>query len=213
MAENLFILPVVVGPNETNCYLVAKQPKSDCLVIDPGAEAEKILKAAASESLRITTILLTHAHYDHIGALVELQKETKAELCLHKNEVEILADPLKNLSTYIGTQNLSLTASCQLEDGQTLTVGDVEYKIMHTPGHTPGSISVLADKALFCGDLIFQGSVGRTDLPGGNNDLLHHSIHEKIMTLDDEITIYPGHGSATTIGWERWHNPFLVAGW
>jgi len=202
----LLVLPLTVGPNETNCYLVAAESGGDCLVIDPGAEADKIVKAAAVERLQIKTIILTHAHYDHMGAVADLQKLTKAQLCLHKEELPILKDPIKNLSTYIGTEAVSLKTSCLLSDGQTVQVGSVAYKIIHTPGHTPGSISVLANTALFCGDLIFQNSVGRTDLPGGNSDLLHHSIHEKIMTLDDDITVYPGHGPATTIGWERWHN-------
>lgn len=211
--NELLIIPLTVGPNETNCYLVSQSHGRDCLVIDPGAEADKIIKAAADEQLRIKTIVLTHAHYDHIGAVSKLQEATHATLCLHKDEAAVLEDPIKNLSTYIGTEAISLKTSCLLEDGELLEVGGVNFKIIHTPGHTPGSISILAGLALFCGDLIFQGSVGRTDLPGGDSDLLHRSVHEKIMTLNDEITIYPGHGPATTLGWERWHNPFLVAGW
>lgn len=210
---DLVILPLTVGPNETNCYLVAAESGGDCLVIDPGAEAEKIIKAAISERLKIKTIILTHAHYDHIAAVAKLQEATKAQLCLHKDELPILKDPIKNLSTYMAKEAVSLKTSCLLTDGQTVEVGSVSFKIIHTPGHTPGSISLFADNALFCGDLIFQNSVGRTDLPGGNGDLLHRSLHEKVMTLDDEVTVYPGHGPATTIGWERWHNPFIVAGW
>lgn len=210
---DLLILPLTVGTNETNCYLVAAKSGGDCVVIDPGAEAEKIIKAAASKRLKVKTIILTHAHYDHIAAVTKLQEATKAQLCLHKDELPILEDPIKNLSSYIGTEAISLKTSCLLSDGQIVEVGSLPFKIIHTPGHTPGSISVLVASALFCGDLIFQNSVGRTDLPGGDSDLLHRSLHEKIMALDDEITVYPGHGPATTIGWERWHNPFLVAGW
>jgi len=209
----LIIETIPVGNLEANCYLVAKTTGGDALVIDPGGDAEKILSAAAKHDVQIVAIVLTHGHFDHVGGGPALSKETGARVSIHKDEVELLGDPMQNLSLVVAAEEFSTRADEVLVDGQIIKVGGLEAKVIHTPGHTPGSLSLLIGDNLFSGDLIFYESVGRTDLPGSDEAKLHESIHSKVLTLPDEINIFPGHGAKTSVGWEREHNPYILGGW
>ncbi len=200
----------VVGLLSTNCYVVASDEK-EAVVIDPGDESEIIFKYIQDKNLKLKYIILTHAHFDHVNGANELAKKTKASICVHKNDVQLLLSGSSG-GLFLGflVKGEGITEKIfELEEGQVLKAGSLEFKVMHTPGHTSGSISVLVDNLLFSGDLLFEGSIGRTDLPGGSQDLLFKSLKEKIFPLDDSVIIYPGHGGKTTIGKEKRYNPFL----
>jgi glyoxylase-like metal-dependent hydrolase (beta-lactamase superfamily II) len=201
-----------LGPLETNCYLIADKDDGAGAVIDPGDYSDQILAVAERRGVKIEKIIVTHGHWDHIGALARLAELTGAEVLVHEKDAEYLTDPEKNLSGLV-FERRERPADRTLRDGDIIKIGDLDLKIVHTPGHTPGSLSVVAGGSIFCGDLIFRGSIGRTDLPGGNQDDMRHSIHEKALTLPDETTVYPGHGPATTIGHEREHNPYITGDW
>ncbi|MDP1809010.1 MAG: MBL fold metallo-hydrolase, partial [Actinomycetota bacterium] len=190
----LIIETIPVGSLQTNCYLIAAKAGGDALVIDPGGDAEKILSAAAKHDLKIVTIINTHGHWDHIGANPALVKATGAKVFVHAGE------------------EFSTRPDGVLTDGETIEVGGLEIKVIHTPGHTPGSSSFLVAGDLFSGDLIFYESVGRTDLPGSDEGKLHESIDSKVLTLPDKTNIFPGHGPKTSVGWEREHNPYIMGG-
>lgn len=209
----MFIETIPVGELETNCYLVADGQGGPGIVIDPGADPDKILAAADANGIKIGTIILTHAHWDHLGAVGALAADTGAKTLVHQLDADLLADPLRNLSGLALGEKISLQPDGYLSSDQIIKVGGLEINVIHTPGHTPGSVSLLTAGTLFCGDLVFYGSVGRTDLPGGDQERLHESIHSKVMTMPDSTIIYPGHGPSTTVGWERENNPYLIAGW
>jgi hydroxyacylglutathione hydrolase len=220
----MLIKTIPVGQLQTNCYLIAAAEGAPGAVIDPGDDADIVISAAREHQVRIETIFLTHAHWDHLGAVGRLVRETGAKVALHRDEAELLTDPQRNLSalmfgselderTLADRWKLQTSPLVLLAGEQLVKVGELSLKVLHTPGHTQGGMSLLVKDKVFCGDLVFYESVGRTDLPGGDEAALHESIHSKIMTLPDEVTIYPGHGPQTTVGWEREHNPYLSAGW
>jgi glyoxylase-like metal-dependent hydrolase (beta-lactamase superfamily II) len=164
------------------------------------------------DGLEIEAILLTHAHFDHIGGVDEIRKLKGCPVYLHDLEADWLTDPKRNGSLRwpeLGVTISSDPAEYALDDRMTLSLIGTTFKVMHTPGHSPGSVSFLMDNHLFGGDVLFRQSVGRTDLPGGNADVLYDSIHEKLFTLDDGVIVYPGHGPRTTIGYERDNNPYV----
>lgn len=186
----MIVKKIVVGVLETNCYVVSKD--DECLVIDPGDEFKKIDKAI--ENLKVRGILLTHSHPDHVQATKAIREKYNCDVYVHEIEA-------KFLDFKIGVKFL--------EEGL-LTCGNFNLQIFHTPGHTPGSICILIDKKLFCGDTLFCGSVGRTDLPGGDMGQLINSVN-RISKLEKDIKIYPGHGPISTIGAEIEHNPYIKA--
>jgi hydroxyacylglutathione hydrolase len=208
----LIIEKMPVGPLETNCYLIAGDEGGPGAVIDPGDYADQILAVAERLGINIEKIIVTHGHWDHIGALADLANLTGAEVLVHKKDAEYLTDPDKNLSGLVFARR-ERRADRSVEDGDIIKIGDLDLRVIHTPGHTPGSMSILVENNLFCGDLIFFGSIGRTDLPGGSRDEMHHSLHAKAMMLPDETNIYPGHGPVTTVGREREENPYISNGW
>ncbi len=208
----MIIETVPVGSLETNAYIVAADDSAEAAVIDPGEDGGRILATAEAAGLTIKKIILTHGHWDHIGAVAEVVEATGAEVYIHEDDLEYLADPDKNLSGLVFERRES-RADHTVIAGDTVTVGPLELSVIHTPGHTPGGISLLVEGNLFCGDLVFYNSVGRTDLPGGNNEQMHKSVHGQVMVLPDETHIFPGHGPATTVGRERAENPFLISGW
>ena len=203
------IIQMEVGNLGTNCYIVYSENTKKAVVIDPGGEAEKISAALNQEGLKVEAIIDTHGHADHVLANVKVKELTGAPLWIHREDADMLGNGARNLSAFIGGSVNCGTADRLLEDGDVLTIGDFTLTVLHTPGHTPGGISLLADSAVFVGDTLFAESIGRTDFPGGSYSQLIESIKTQLMVLDDEMKVYPGHGPATTIGWERRQNPFI----
>lgn len=201
------VTKIEVGQLETNCYLVCSSEGKESIIIDPGAEPARLLSQI--NGLKVKYIINTHGHSDHIGANGKIKKSTGASLLIHRNDASMLIHPEKNLSLLWGEEVISPPADKLLQGGEELELAGTFWKVIHTPGHSPGGISLLWDHWLFSGDTLFAGSVGRTDLPGASWEVLLKSIREELLTLDDEVTVYPGHGPSTTIGEERRWNPFL----
>ena len=209
MEERLKYESVVVGPLETNCYLIHCSETSECAIVDPGAEASKILRLIASKELRPVILLNTHGHIDHIGANKEIKERFDIPLFIHRHDEPMLKSVQQSeLSFILGAQD-SPAPDKYLEDGQTIQVGQSSLKVIHTPGHSPGSVIFLGDGFLLSGDTLFFGGVGRTDLPGGSWPELVDSIKTKILTMPDEMPVLPGHGPFTSVGQEKRSNPFI----
>ncbi|RDV82316.1 MBL fold metallo-hydrolase [Ammonifex thiophilus] len=204
------IIVLVVGELQTNTYLVGCPSTGEALIIDPGAEGGRILAAASRAGLRPTLICLTHGHADHIGAVAEIRRALNLPVLIHAEDAHMLTDPQANLSVWLGRGFAVGEPDRCLHDGEEITCGKLQFQVLHTPGHTPGSICLYAPGVLFSGDTLFAGSVGRTDFPGGDWKKLLHSVRTKLLVLPDETVVYPGHGASTTIGEEREQNPFLT---
>jgi hydroxyacylglutathione hydrolase len=199
-----------LGPLQTNCYLLTNDDKTAGIIIDPGMNPGPILRRI--ENMDIEAIVLTHAHFDHIGGVDEVRKLKQCPVYLHDAEADWLTDGKKNGSLRwpeLGGAIVTDPAEFDLADGQKLTWLGETFRVFHTPGHSPGSCSFLCGKHLFGGDVLFRMSVGRTDLPGGSSNALMNSIHGVLFDLDDDVRVYPGHGPQTTIGFERANNPYL----
>ena len=203
------IIQMEVGSLGTNCYIAYCENTKKAVIIDPGGDAAKILAAVSREGLSVEAIINTHGHADHVLANVKVQEATGAPLWIHSADADMLGSGSRNLSAFLGGATSCGTADRLLADGEVLPVGEFSLTALHTPGHTPGGISLLFDKTVFVGDTLFAESIGRTDFPGGSYSQLINSIKTKLMSLDDEVKAYPGHGPATTIGWERRQNPFI----
>lgn len=203
------VMQLEVGSLGTNCYIAYCEHTKKAVVIDPGGDAARILALVNREGLTVEAIINTHGHADHVLANVKVQEGTGAPIWIHGADADMLGSGSRNLSAYMGASTSSGAADRLLADGEVLTIGDFSLKVLHTPGHTPGGISLLGDKAVFVGDTLFAESIGRTDFPGGSYSQLIQSIKTKLMVLDDDIKAFPGHGPATTIGWERRQNPFI----
>jgi hydroxyacylglutathione hydrolase len=201
---------VVVGALETNCYLVYCEETRACAVVDPGADHEKIVAAVADLELKPAVVLNTHGHVDHIGANSDIIRKYAVPLAMHAADTGMLqVSDYIELSLLLGARN-SPPPDRLLADGDEIAVGRTSLRVIHTPGHTPGSISFVHGGVLFSGDTLFSGGVGRTDLPGGSWKDLERSIRERILTLPEETLVLPGHGPWTTVGQERAANPFLT---
>lgn len=200
---------LTVGPLATNCYIIGPEDGGMAAVVDPGGDADRILAEVAARRLTVVYVIDTHGHADHVAANGPVLEATGATLAIHGADAPVLADPVANISAFVGGSVNSPPAGLVLADGDELNVGELTLRIMHTPGHTPGSVVILADDALFSGDTLFAGSVGRTDLPGGSARQLADSLRAKIEPLDPRVVVYPGHGESTTIGREKTVNPFL----
>jgi len=201
----------VVGSLATNCYLVWDEETKEGIVIDPGSESGKILRAIEEIGFHTQGIVLTHGHGDHTGAVRKIKKETLAPVLIHEKDTSFLTDPgqaFLDLFLAIGEEAPPAADRFVIENDK-IEFGKESLTVLYTPGHTPGSISLVADGLVFTGDALFAGSIGRTDLPGGSYQTLIKSIKEKIMTLDDETIVYPGHGPVSKVGFERRTNPFL----
>jgi hydroxyacylglutathione hydrolase len=199
---------LILGPLETNCYIIHHHQKA--IIIDPGDSPNQIQQFLQEKHLTPQAILLTHAHFDHIGAVASLRKEFGLKVYLHPLEHDWLENPLLNGSNILQvTPPISTEkADVSLMEG-TLTIGEFSMEVRHVPGHSPGSMAFLFEKFIIAGDTLFRGSIGRWDLPGGNYHKLIESIRTKIVTLQDDIIVYPGHGPKTTVGEEKLLNPFL----
>ena len=204
---NDFILNrFTVGPMAVNCYALADTVTKDACLIDPGADPARIKNFLTRNSLNLKFIINTHGHGDHIAA----NGSFNSPVYIHALDKDFLRDPKKNLSNTFLFSIISPEASRLLEDKERLALGGLELEVIHTPGHTPGSVSIKMDGIIFTGDALFQGGIGRTDLGFGDEGLLLKSIRERLLVFDDETIIYPGHGEPSTIGEERKSNPFLV---
>ncbi len=207
---------LVVGELQVNCYVLSPGDGSgEAAVIDPGGEADKIAEVCRKKDLTPRYIINTHGHHDHIGADAEVTEQfPDAEFCIGEDEKDLLLDPEKNLSAGLGPGYTPPEPDRLLADGDRLELGDVTLEVMDTPGHTTGHVALAArhdaETVVFCGDLLFAGSVGRTDLPGGDAETLARSVKDKILTLPDDTTLLPGHGPETTVRQEKQSNPFVT---
>lgn len=200
---------VVVGIFEANCYILWDEKDREAIIVDPGEEGERIIEIIGKYSLKIKSIVNTHTHIDHIGANDFLAEKTGAPLLVHSADVSLLQNAELNLSALTGKDRSFSLPARVLEEGDEIRVGNFSLRVLHTPGHTPGSICLYGDNKLFSGDTLFAGGIGRTDLAGGNAKELQKSIKEKILTLPDEVVVYPGHGPSTVVDKERRCNFFI----
>jgi glyoxylase-like metal-dependent hydrolase (beta-lactamase superfamily II) len=197
------------GPLQVNCYIIGCEQSKKAMVVDPGGDVERILALLQQHQLDCRWIINTHGHFDHIGGNRDLLEATGAELMIHPAD-RLLLQQAGTHAAVFGLQAVSSPEPTrELNDGDQLWLGDLDLTVIHTPGHSPGGICLHLEDRLFVGDALFAGSIGRTDLPGGDQPLLVRSIKEKLLCLDDETRVYPGHGPATTIGRGKLHNPFL----
>ena len=201
----------VVGQLKTNCYLVGCEHTRLAMIIDPGGDAEKILDAIQESKVKVQHVVLTHFHFDHVMAADAVLAATNASLAIHHVEAAYLSDPPALFRYFTPSVPRGLVADLLLHDGDDLAVGQLNTKILHTPGHSPGSVSlwIAQEEGVFCGDVLFREGVGRADFPGCSREALERSIRERLFALPDETTVYPGHGPKTTIGHERRHNPWV----
>jgi len=198
-----------VGPMEANCYILYNPDKKEGLIIDPGAEGARLIKFIEQEKISIKYIINTHGHPDHIGANRRIKEYTNAPILIHQYDAPMLTKSETLLPLIFPLEFSSPPADTFIKDGDLIECAGMRLKVLHTPGHTPGGISLLLDDSIFTGDTLFSGSVGRFDLPGGSEEVLLNSIN-KILSLDENLIIYPGHGPSTTVGEELRSNPFIT---
>ena len=201
---------LMVGPLQSNCFILGDEASGEAVIIDPGGDGDKILNAVGRKPWKVTAILNTHAHFDHIAANDIVKKGTGAPLLAPRGDSPFMSQAHVSARIYGLEVDASPEPDRLLDDGDTIDLGDEKIEVISTPGHTPGGATFVTSIGVFPGDSIFAGSIGRTDLPGGDYDTLINSIKAGIMSLDDDTPVYPGHGPATTVGRERAHNPFLV---
>lgn len=207
----MIMLRLPLGIYAANCYILGCPETKKACVIDPGGEHQKIIDALKLHDLTLEVIVLTHGHMDHIGGLAGLSKDTGAIIAIHEEDREMLADPRINLSNAMGSGEISLKADRLLKDQDKIDFGNLRLKVIHTPGHTKGSICLKANGDLFTGDTLFLRSVGRTDLAGGDQKALTNSIKKKLYKLPEETVVYPGHGPESSIGFEKKSNMVIRA--
>jgi glyoxylase-like metal-dependent hydrolase (beta-lactamase superfamily II) len=203
---------LVVGPIQANCYVLGCERTKETAVIDPGGDVDKILMTLTKDMLRCVYIINTHGHFDHTGDNKRLKEVTGAKLVIHRADAPMILHQGSNGSMWGMEVEDSPPPDSYVEERDVITFGDISLQVLHTPGHSPGGISLLSDKMVFVGDTLFAGSIGRTDLPGGDYETLIRSVKEKIFPLGDDVVIYPGHGPKTTVGRERRSNPFFASG-
>ena len=209
MAE---IIAIPVGALEVNCYIVWDRATLDGVIIDPGADADEIEAAVKENGLKVRCVLNTHGHFDHVGADAAMKAAFGAPVAIHPDDAPLMADAHEH-GIFFGVETPKQAApDILLEDGQSVEFGPLKFKVIHTPGHTRGGVCLYLEgaKALFTGDTLFAGSVGRTDFEGGSMDELMSSISRKLLSLDDKVMVLPGHGPSSTIGEERMTNPYLA---
>jgi hydroxyacylglutathione hydrolase len=200
----------VVGPLACNCYVVGDEVTRQAIVIDPGDDADELAAEIVSQGLTITAIVATHAHFDHIVAAEQLRAATGAPFMLHDEDRPLLDWMQESGRLFLGVELPDPPeVDTSVTEGDRITAGTVELEVVHTPGHSPGSISLVAPDSVFSGDTLFAGSIGRTDLPGGDGQALLDAVRSKLFPLGESLMVYPGHGPTTTLGTERASNPFV----
>lgn len=211
---SLTVHTLELGVLMTNCYLVVEDDSRRTLCIDPGAEPDMILSFVNEHALQVEKILLTHGHGDHIGAVGPLKEAWQVPVKIHEEDAGMLACSNRNLSAFLGVDITAPDADKFLADGDTVSFGSTDVTVLHTPGHTRGGVSFHIPRdgqphLLFSGDTLFDHEVGRCDLPGGSLNVLRNSVREKLFMLPDDTIVFPGHGPSTTIGVEKWENPYV----
>ena len=206
----MIIKTIVVGPLDVNCYIFGCEDTKVAAIIDPGDNADEIIKVIDKEGLKPEFIINTHAHFDHIGGVKAIQEHFKIDFLLHKED-SFLIENASEQATVFGLSPIPKPdVNKFVNNGDKISLGDKIINVIHTPGHSPGGVCYYVDNNIFVGDTMFAGSIGRTDLPGGSYETLINSIKERLFPLGDSTIVYPGHGPSTTIKNEREHNPFLT---
>jgi hydroxyacylglutathione hydrolase len=205
----LIIKELVVGPLMANCFICGCSKTKEAVVIDPGGDADTILLSLADAKLKVKYIINTHGHFDHVSANGKMKDATGADILIHPLDAPMLEKLSSNAAFFGVSVENSPPCDQTLEEGDTVSFGDVTLKVIHTPGHTPGGISLYTNGVVFVGDTLFAGSIGRTDFPGGNFNTLISSIKTKLFNMKDDIRVFSGHGPETSIGIEKRHNPFV----
>ncbi len=205
----MIVKALAVGPIMANCFVLGCEQSLEGAVIDPGDEPDRILEVLTEYNLSAKLIINTHGHFDHVGANRKLKEATGAPILIHALDTPMLTQLASSAAAWGMVAENSPPPDRELEDGDQVNFGHITLKVLHTPGHTPGGISLYTDKEVFVGDTLFAGSIGRTDFPGGSFETLKSSIHQKLFSLDEDLVVYPGHNNPTTIGKEKRTNPFV----
>ncbi|MFO7769505.1 MAG: MBL fold metallo-hydrolase [bacterium] len=207
---SIHVETLTVGPMAVNCYLAGDEEGRGAVLIDPGEEPERILRAVEEGEWRVERVLLTHAHFDHLLALRDVLEVLDVPFLLPEGEEEMLHRVPETVRAWMGIEVPPPPEPDRMvRGGERVEIGGAPFRVAETPGHSPGSITLAGEGIAFVGDAVFAGSIGRTDLPGGDHEILMTSIREQILSLPDDTLLYPGHGPSTTVGRERRDNPFL----
>jgi hydroxyacylglutathione hydrolase len=211
--SELYIDKMTVGAIDTNCYFVVCKDTEQLAIVDPGADGKRIAAKIKEAGWQPTMILNTHGHWDHIGANKYLQDQFSIPIFIHEADLNYLSDAGLSMAAWLGSDGDGGICQKPLADGDEIKLGRLSMQVIHTPGHTPGGVSFYLpqQQILLCGDTLFDHSIGRTDLPGGDMDLILESISKRLFVLPDAVIAYPGHGPETTIGEEKKGNPFVKA--
>ncbi|MDH3566975.1 MAG: MBL fold metallo-hydrolase [Desulfobacteraceae bacterium] len=205
----MIIKELVVGPLMANCFICGCSKTKEAVVIDPGGDADTILLSLAESKLKVKYIINTHGHFDHVSANGKMKDATGADILIHPLDAPMLEKLSSNAAFFGVSVENSPPCDQTLEEDDTVSFGDITLKVIHTPGHTPGGISLYTNGIVFVGDTLFAGSIGRTDFPGGDFNTLISSIKTKLFNMEDDIRVFSGHGPETSIGVEKRHNPFV----
>jgi len=211
VSQKLQVEMLIVGPLASNCYIIWNNKNRIAAIIDPGEDAKDIIKKVDELDIEINYILATHGHFDHVGAVAQLKREIDVEFLAHKGDFFFIEDGKNAARRWGFIIDQPPKPDRFIEDGDIIKIGEHELKVLHTPGHSPGGVSFLHNKMVFCGDTLFQGSIGRTDFRMGSFEELKQSIKSRLYTLPDSTIVYTGHGPSTTIGTEKMFNPFVRA--
>ncbi len=203
------IQTLAVGPIQANCFIVGCEDTMEAVVIDPGEEGDRIIQTVTSSNLTVKYIINTHGHMDHVSANKRVHELTGAPILIHSLDAPMLNQVANSAAAWGLRAENSPAPDRELQEGDKIAFGNITLTVIHTPGHTPGGISLYAQNDVFVGDTLFAGSIGRTDFPGGSFETIRESIQQKLFKLGDDVTVHTGHGPATTVGRERVHNPFV----
>ena len=209
MKEQLKVISIQVGSLSTNCYLVYDPNSKDCLIIDPGDEPSKIIKAIDKERLHPKIVINTHGHPDHTAANTEIKDKYNIPVYIHEKDAPYLTEEASRIMQMLGYKSTNAKPDKQLREGDEISLGKIVFKVYHIPGHTQGGIALYGDGKVFTGDSLFAGDIGRSDLYGGSEEELIAAIRSKLLTLPDETIVYPGHGMTSTIAEEKKSNPYV----